>query len=159
MRSAVSQDRTRFKDHDSNLDLTYITDTLIGARCFAYGDITRLRVSHASYAPFICFLGSQFVAAMGYPASGLESAWRNHIDEVCSCLATRTHKALGRKHARSLSRPEQHPHLQPLRPQVRPLSLPYQPMDALFIFLSDTIMRSSGTRSWSLASPITTRLR
>ena len=80
----MSQDRTRFKDHDSNLDLTYITDTLIGARCFAYGDITRLRVSHASYAPFICFLGSQFVAAMGYPASGLESAWRNHIDEVCS---------------------------------------------------------------------------
>jgi protein-tyrosine phosphatase len=53
VRSKVSQDRTRFRDGSTNLDLSYIAPNLI---------------------------------AMGFPASGIEAAWRNHIDEVADML-------------------------------------------------------------------------
>ncbi len=69
MRSKVSADRTRFKDDHTNLDLSYITDNLIGKCCKFFVIISILN---------ILFLSS----AMGFPASGFEAAWRNHIDEV-----------------------------------------------------------------------------
>jgi len=54
IRSAVSADRIRFKDGEYDLDLTYITDSII---------------------------------AMAIPGEGVETTWRNNINEVASMLS------------------------------------------------------------------------
>ena len=72
VRSKVSADRTRFKDEHTNLDLSYITDNLIGN---IFLKNRNDKISHVYIF---------FASAMGFPASGIESTWRNHIDEVAA---------------------------------------------------------------------------
>lgn len=69
LKKNVSRDRTRFDDDRFDLDLTYITDNIIGTLpAVACAALTR--------------------AAMAYPASGIEAVWRNHIDDVADMLKT-----------------------------------------------------------------------
>ncbi len=81
VRAAVSKDRIRFNDKKHDLDLTYITNNIIGTPphnqnlLSPYGSLTRVLTL------FSC-------SAMGVPASGIEATYRNNIEDVSNMLKT-----------------------------------------------------------------------
>lgn len=67
VRSLVSRDKVRYQDGTHDLDLTYITDRVVGI------------------TPPI----KPNFAAMSFPATGVESTWRNYIRDVAHFLNER----------------------------------------------------------------------
>ena len=63
-----SQDRYRYKEGSYDLDLTYITDDIIG------------KLKLVSQLMSLLLSSLPCVSAMGFPATGIESTWRNHIE-------------------------------------------------------------------------------
>ena len=76
LRRMVSGDKQRFDDGRFNLDLTYITDRIIGL--FFFGSF--FLISH--------LLISIHHTAMGFPSEGVEGTYRNPIEEVAAMLDT-----------------------------------------------------------------------
>lgn len=79
MRGLVSSDRRRYfyatKDGNQSfdLDLTYITTNIIG-------ESPSFHLILPDWVCVCCQL--KYVVAMSWPGSGLETAWRNSLDEV-----------------------------------------------------------------------------
>lgn len=83
IRSRVSADKNRYNQGNWNLDLTYITDRIIGMRFFVERKTTFMMKArswtiirsffHPLFSLFSCL-------AMSFPAEGMESTYRNRID-------------------------------------------------------------------------------
>ena len=77
----LHRDRNRFVNDQFNLDLTYITPRIIGLTT----PLTTQRSEESSCSqPFF----SSFFAAMAMPGEGLQSAFRNSLDDVAGMLET-----------------------------------------------------------------------
>jgi hypothetical protein len=73
VRAKVSADKKRFQENGFDLDLTYITDRVIGSffrDTFTFSNDHRLSSS----------------SAMSFPANGMEIAFRNNSDDVAAML-------------------------------------------------------------------------
>lgn len=77
-REKVSGDKKRYATEKFDLDLTYITERIIGK----YNDIM-IKL----YGIFINFILN--ILAMAYPASGVERTYRNDATEVAEMLKTK----------------------------------------------------------------------
>ena len=74
------RNRNRFVTDDFDLDLTYITRNIIGETLTAPP-----KLPHCSMLTQL-FLARFPFAAMSFPATGLESTYRNHMNDVAKLL-------------------------------------------------------------------------
>ena len=89
IRSTMSADKRRFVDGVFDLDLCYVTERIIGS-CTHARSLDRASTQYsARVRMYVCMCStnvSMRAIAMSFPADGVESTYRNHIDEVAAML-------------------------------------------------------------------------
>jgi hypothetical protein len=103
IRSTISADKRRFNDGVYDLDLCYVTERVLGMsmmmlldrrtgalhRCRSSGQVAeseRQIVLHTRHCTQPLCMALKRVTGMSFPADGVESTYRNHIEEVAAML-------------------------------------------------------------------------